>query len=242
MSSTSLVDLLASNDLPRRDKVLLILASRPDTALPLTAIKQIAVEAGLREIEKWNVADILAKAKGLAVKVSDGWILTANGKVHVKTILPAQSPASTKDAAINLRNHLSKIQNADTRAFVDEAIRCLEADLYRAAVVMSWIGAVSVLYDHVIANKLVEFNGEASRRDKRWKAAVTKDDLALMKESDFLDILVAVSVLGKNVKEHLKNNCLNLRNSCGHPSSLKLGKHTVEAHIEALMLNVYEKF
>jgi hypothetical protein len=105
---------------------------------------------------------------------------------------------------------------------------------------MSWVGAISVLYDHVITNHLENFNKEAIR--KNWKLIKTRDDLALIRESDFLDAVAAISILGKNVKEHLKNTNLNLRNSCGHPSSLKLGKHIVEAHIEFLLLNVFEKF
>ena len=108
--------------------------------------------------------------------------------------------------------------------------------------VFCWIGAVSVLYDYVFTNKLDEFNSAATRRDAKWKPATTRDDLALMKESDFLDILAAISALGKNVKEHLKNTCLNLRNSCGHPSSLRIGPENVKAHIEFLILNVYSKF
>lgn len=237
-----LVDLLSSPDLSRRDKILLVLATNPELPLSVSSIEQIAVEAGLREIEKWNISDLLVKARGLAVRVANGWKLTGKGLGYVRTDVLKQDMTSTKPAAINLRSHLAKIGNPDTRGFVEEAVKCLECDLYRAAVVMSWIGAMSVLYDYVIANKLAEFNAEAKRRDVKWKTAVTRDDLALMKESEFLDILTAISVLGKNVKEHLKNTCLNLRNSCGHPSSLKLGKHTVESHIESLVMNVYEKF
>lgn len=238
----ALIDFLASGDLSNKDKILLVLATNPKQPRDVASIKQIALEAGLREINKWNISDVLAKSKGFAVKVTDGWKLTKTGILYVKSDLLKQGMASTKLTAINLRNHLPKIKKPDTYAFVEEAIKCLEFDLFRAAILMSWIGAVSVLYDYVLANKLAEFNSEARRRDIKWKNAITKDDLALLRESEFLDILVAISVLGKNVKEHLKNNCLNLRNACGHPSSLKLGKHTVESHIETLLLNVYEKF
>jgi len=153
------------------------------------------------------------------------------------TPIPAQSTIAN-----NLKPHLLKITNPDTRSFVEEAIDCLEAGLYRSAVVMSWIGAVAILYAHVITNKLDDFNAEAQRRDQKWKTAATKDDLALMKESEFLDILAALSILGKNVKEQLKNNCLGLRNACGHPNSYKIGRSQVESHLEILLLNVYEAF
>lgn len=221
----------------RRDKIMIILAST-GSPLQIADIKSIASDAGLREIEKWNVADALGKAKGLITKVKNGWILTSKGSAYVNQEL-LHHPLSTKQAAKSLRHLLSNIKSLESKKFVEEAIQCLEVDAYKAAVVFSWIGAISVLYDHVIAFRLTDFNNEAKNRDAKWKTASTRDDLARMKESDFLDILATLSILGKNVKEHLKNTCLNLRNSCGHPSSLIVGKHNVEAHIEFLIQNVF---
>ena len=111
----------------------------------------------------------------------------------------------------------------------------------RAAVVLSWIGAVSVLQRYIVDHKLNDFNTEAVRRNSKWKEAKTTDDLGLMKEVTFLDILQAISILGKNVKQELLKG-LTLRNGCGHPNSLKLAEHKVSAHIEDLILNVYSQF
>ena len=183
LTKETLTDLLSSPDVPRRDKVLLVLATSSDKPLPISDIRRIAVEAGLREIQKWNVADLLARARGYVARVKEGWQLSGPGRAHVKSDLLKQQLTSTQPSAVVLRGHLSKITNPDTREFVEEAIRCLEADLYRASVVFSWIGAVSVLYDYVLTNKLAEFNSEAKRRDSKWKLATTRDDLALMKES-----------------------------------------------------------
>jgi hypothetical protein len=100
---------------------------------------------------------------------------------------------------------------------------------------------VAVLYDHVVNTALAAFNAEASRRDAKWKDAKTTDDLARMKEHDFLNLLEAISMIGKNVKQELQN-CLTLRNGCGHPNSLRIGDNRVAAHIEVLLLNVFMKF
>jgi hypothetical protein len=97
---------------------------------------------------------------------------------------------------------------------------------------------VSVLYRHVLSNCLPAFNTEATRRDAKWKTAKNADDLALMKEHDFLNVLEAISVVGKSVKLELQN-CLTLRNGCGHPNSFKVGPNRVAAHIETLVLNVF---
>jgi len=103
---------------------------------------------------------------------------------------------------------------------------------------------MSLLQDQVMAKHLMNFNAEAKRREPNWKAAKTKDDLSRMKESDFLDIVGSppISLVGKNVKEELKNNCLQLRNGCGHPNSLKIGENRVAAHLEVLVLNIFTRF
>jgi hypothetical protein len=128
----------------------------------------------------------------------------------------------------------------------EEAVSCCEHHLYRAAVVFSWVTAVALLYRHVVTNHLPAFNAEASRRfpagqKNSWKAARSADDLSLMKEDTFLDVLQSISVLGKNVKTQLKH-ALDLRNGCGHPNTLKLGEAKVYAHIETLIDNVFTKY
>jgi hypothetical protein len=89
---------------------------------------------------------------------------------------------------------------------------------------------------------LKEFNAEAIARDSKWKPAKTADDLGLMKEDTFLDVLQRISVIGKNVKQELKDLCLKLRNGAGHPNSLVFGENRVASHVETLVLNVFAKF
>jgi hypothetical protein len=110
---------------------------------------------------------------------------------------------------------------ADTREFVEQAISCFEFKQYRAAVVLSWVGATAVLYDFVVAQELTALNVEAKKRNSKWKDAKTADDRALMSEHDVLQVLHAISVIGKNVKQELEPRP-KLRNGCGHPNSLKI--------------------
>jgi hypothetical protein len=153
--------------------------------------------------------------------------------------LSAASPA--KPLLTNLRSLLPKLTGTDVRAFMEETIACLEGRHFRAAVVLSWVGAVSVLQEYVLAKHLGAFNSEATRRDPKWKSVKVKDDFGNMKESTFLDILEHISVIGKSVKKELKN-CLDFRNDCGHPNSLIIGDNRVAAHIESLLLNIFTKF
>ena len=177
----------------------------------------------------------------MAIKLPSGWELTDFGNQHLQKIGVLNTNPHATRVASGLRKTMSKIAHEDTRAFVEEAIGCFEAKFYRSAVVMSWVGAVAILRDEVCSKYLREFNIEASRIDSKWRNAKNADDLARMKEAHFLDRLVDISLVGKDVKQQLEN-CLKLRNSCGHPNSLKIGENTVSSHIETLLLNVFQRF
>jgi hypothetical protein len=223
-----------------REKLLLILATF-DAPCEIKNIKSRAVEAGFRVPKQWNPSAILGKSKGLGIKTQSGWEITDAGKLALRKLGLNSINSAAVEVATDLRAALPNIDNADTQTFVEEAIRCHEAELYRSAIVMSWIAAVDVLHCHVHTNHLALFNTEASRIDSKWKEAKTMDDLGRMNEGEFLNRLAALSIIGKNVKTELKN-CLDRRNGCGHPNSLKIGANTVAHHIEVLLLNVFQRF
>ncbi|AEI93363.1 hypothetical protein RLO149_c013620 [Roseobacter litoralis Och 149] len=176
------------------------------------------------------------------MRAPDGWELTDAGKMHLRNMGVSKVSPAAMQVAVDLRAHLDNITDSQTRDFVEEAIKCHEAELYRSAIVMSWLGAMDVLHKHVHANHLAPFNAEAFRiAGKKWKKAVTADDLGKMGESDFLDRLEGLSIIGKNAKAQLKA-ALDLRNGCGHPNSLHVGPNKSAAHIETLLQNVFSKF
>lgn len=214
----------------------------PREPLRVSQILEMALTLGFKESRSWNISRELGRASGHAIRVPEGWELTEAGDETAQIALKFEARTKVSAAAADaLRSHLSAISNKDTREFLNEAINCLDADLLRAAVVLSWVGAISVLQQAVLANHLAAFNSEASKKDPKWKIAKNADDLSRMKESTFLLVLESISMIGKNVKQELEG-CLTLRNACGHPNSLKLGQTKVAAHVETLMQNVFEKF
>lgn len=236
----ALKDLL-SQKLTDREKILICLAVEPVGPRQVKDLTTLAYDAGWRQVKKKNVSAILRGAKGLAVRATRGWELTSPGSQFIAKLAGPLMNSPIPIVASSLRAHMVKIVDPDMQSFVEEAIVCFEARQYRAAIVLSWVGAVSVLHNHVVAHHLSSFNAEATKRDSKWKAAKTVDDLGLMKENRFLDILQSISVLGKNVKQELKKG-LVLRNGCGHPNSLKVSEHKASAHVEDLILNVYAVF
>lgn len=240
LSSDALKAALQADGLTRTDKLLLCLAVNSAKAKSVSEIRDLARDAGLRAAASWNISSLLS-ASGKAVRAAAGWELGVKGKEAVRILAAGHLAAAPPKLATSLRAELAKVSDSDVRSFVNEAVVCFESHLYRAAVVLSWVGALSLLYEHVLATKLAAFNAEAVRRNAKWKAAKTKDDLALMGEHDFLQVLEAISIVGKSVKHELEG-CLKLRNGCGHPNSLKIGENRVSAHIETLILNVYSRF
>lgn len=227
-------------DLQQRDKLLLILASL-DAPCQVKDMKERAKEAGFRMPAEWNPSASLGRSKTLAIRTPKGWEITDTGKQYLRNIgVTKISPAAVR-VAIDLRSELPNITDEATRSFVEEAIKCYEAELYRSAIVMSWIGAIAVLQNHIHANHLNAFNNEAKRMNSKWKDVKSTDDISRMREVDFLDRIMALSIIGKDVKKELRG-CLDRRNSCAHPNSLKINANTVAYHLEVLLLNVFKTF
>jgi hypothetical protein len=241
LSPTDLENLLNTGGIGTLDRLLCCLAVGTDKAYTIKALQSLAKTCGWPGVRKINASAVLGRSKGLAIRASEGWKLTTEGKAHVGIQHQTRGGKVTPVQAHSLRTHLQKLTSKDTRAFVEEAVACFEGKLYRSAVVLSWVGAIAVIYDHVVAKKLDDFNQEALRRDSKWHAAKNSDGLGRMSENDFLQICQALGVVGKNVKEELEA-CLKLRNGCGHPNSLRVAESRVAAHIETLMLNVFDKF
>lgn len=239
MTRDDLKDILHNPKLSRLDVLVILLSVDSGNVRSVKDLKELAAYGGLRKVAGWNISDILSRSKGIAVRTNEGWELTREGKLHATSLGADAGPIVTANA--NLRKYLVTITSPEAKEFIEEAVKCLEARYLRAAVVLSWVGAVSVLQQYVVSNKLLEFNAEALRRIQDWKEAKSSDDIGKMKEATFLQILESISIVGKNTKQELEE-CLKLRNATGHPTSLKYGESKVASHIEILILNVFSRF
>ncbi len=240
MSSDFLKDWLHRKGLSQGEKLLIVLSTF-EAPTPLQMILGRAEEAGVKRRLWSNPSTSLSRMAGLAINTSNGWELTAAGRQK----LVATGAISSDGATINLANDLKtlalKIESLEVQEYLREAIKSYEFGLLRSAVVMSWIAAIHVMHVHVLTNHAQDFDKEASKVLKNWRCLKNIDDFGKMKESDFLDRLAGIGVIGKTVKIALKE-CLDRRNACGHPNSYKLGSNTVAHHLETLILNVFTKY
>ena len=240
MSSDFLKDWLHRKELSQAEK-LLILLSTFEGPTPLKDLLSRAEAAGLKRKHWANASASLSRLTGFAIHTVLGWEITASGRQRLASQGIMASNQGTINLAADIRGHISAVTDEDIRQYLTETVRCYELGLLRSAVVMAWVAAIYILQMHILNHHLAAFNDEAARLDNRWKVAKSTDDIGRMKEADFLDRIVSVGVIGKNVKAALKE-CLDRRNACGHPNSYKIGPNIVSAHIETLILNVFSKF
>lgn len=241
MDDTALKAALHSAGLTNLDKLLVLLLAEGGKPQEVRAMRAKGAAAGLRSIKDWNISSMLSRSKECAISVSGGWELAAAGKQRLVHLGITEDHIVVQQAA-TLRKLLPKIASSRNRDFVAEAVSCYEGKNLRAAAVLSWVGAVSILYDHVMQHVLAKFSNEWVKRNPQKNKPITAvEDLSDLKEDTFLDVLHAISVIGKSVKDELKG-CLKFRNGCGHPNTLIVGETRVAAHLETLVNNVYLKF
>lgn len=222
-----------------KDKLLVLLSSL-DAQCEVRDLKTMAIGKGFCRARTLNVSDILGKATPYAVNLRDGWQITSLGRDYLAQRGLLSANTGQRVVSPNLRNSLMQVANDRTVGFLDEAIKCHENRLHRAAVIMSWIGAVALFQHHVVESHLDEFNEIANLKNRGWKAAKTTNDLGQMRESELLNRLSEISVIGNDVKNELMQ-CLNRRNSCSHPNDFVVGDQTSAYHLEVMINNVFAR-
>jgi hypothetical protein len=245
--------LLSARELAKngqRGPVLLFLSQVTQPA-QLSVIRDKAVNVGFREIKKWNSADILLRAAkdGQVAQRKEGWCLLGPGLEAIRAHYTPEG-AIVQESRHALKKYLSEIIDPQRQVFVEEAIKSFDVGAYRAAIVLSWVGAVYLIQEHVVNLHKVAFNragvaratkAASSGSNFNFSPVKTLKDFGTIGEADFLQLCQDAGILHKAEKQQLTER-LNLRNQCGHPNPLVVAEHVVASHIEILMRNVYAKY
>jgi len=135
LADSQLKDVLHQPSLRRLDQLLICLSVDAHRPKKIRELAGLAANAGARTLAKSNISDTLGRPAGLAVRTRNGWELTAEGRRHTAELLASLGHAAspTPKLVTNLRGFLGKLTNPGTRAFVEEAILCLEGRHLRAA-------------------------------------------------------------------------------------------------------------
>lgn len=131
---------------------------------------------------------------------------------------------------------------SDYRDYLEEAVRCYEGGMYRAAVLMVWSACIqhllSVVQDHRGGIRAVEkANFARFGTSTAYRKVRKTDDLLYLKESALILIAEDAGMLNRNARALLDEK-LTLRNRCGHPTRYKPGREETVIFIESLVLNI----
>jgi hypothetical protein len=232
-------DKLSNKKISKTDKYLIITGSSSE---PITSknIKLAAFENGWKDGSKSEPSAFLSKT-GDAIRLPNGWILSENGRLRLTKAELLAPDGLLTPVMRSLEKSTNQINDPVKSAFVAEIVSSAKHNCNRSSIVLSWVGAVYLLYEFVLENKLVEYNAEISRRWPRQKEAASVDDMSTIKESEFLNVITHINIITKAEAKEL-SNCLDRRNTAGHPNSHNFKEVTVGSHIQSLIDIVFSKF
>lgn len=187
--------------------------------------------------------DKLAKGNNAPIlKVSDArYALSVDGAQEVENYL--DSVAGIRPARASLARLVPRLSDPDERAFLAEAIACLQVNAKRSAVVMCWLLAVNHMEQYVLTHVLAEFNSAlALRPDCKGVSIQKKDDFTLIKkEFIFVEVLKSANIITGDVRKIMETS-LGFRNSCAHPAMITIPDAKVIGTIEDLVDNIILRY
>jgi len=138
-----------------------------------------------------------------------------------------------------LEHLLVKVKDKEERDYLLEGIKCLKANALRAGVIFIWTAAVYKIQKKCIQETLLSINKELQLIQKGSKEIRVFDDFEFIKDSILIELACRLKIIDKYKKEELKNNCLGLRNKCGHPSRYKPKGQKIKSFVEDIIEILY---
>ncbi|MCY3626722.1 MAG: hypothetical protein OXG88_03670 [Gammaproteobacteria bacterium] len=175
------------------------------------------------------------------IKVNGGYKLERHWRQTLSKKLEAERQITIQTSE-TLRGLVQEFKEGKKKEFLKETIDCFEVGAKRATIIMAWILTLNQLFDYIIRHKLQDFNTSLKQaRGVKLKVVKQRDDFSDLKESQFIQICRAAKIISNDVYKILVA-CLNERNTCAHPSDIKISKTKVIAHVEDLVTNVVCKY
>jgi site-specific recombinase XerD len=133
------------------------------------------------------------------------------------------------------------LENPDEKDFLIESIVCLKSNALRAGVIFAWTAAISNLRKKGLRHSKKLLNESILKHQPNVKKTIeNEEDFSYVKDSTILKTLMDLGELDKSEKDTLEE-CLNLRNKCGHPSIYKPKPLKAASFIEDLISIVFRK-
>lgn len=157
-----------------------------------------------------------------------------------------QPGAATVEISNLLLDLPAKLPNLVERKYLDEALTCYRHGAPRAAILMTWNLAYAHLCDHILRNRLADFNARwrvsmPGMHSRAVKVIAGLDDFnKYLKEQEVIDVAKDAGIVAKNVHGHLEIG-LKRRNMAAHPNDVTFRQIQVDAFIDDLVTNALLK-
>jgi site-specific recombinase XerD len=141
-----------------------------------------------------------------------------------------------------LESLVFKLKDLDEMDYLMEGIDCFRNGSLRAGVIFIWSSAIKNIRKQILdIDTLKNINIELIKIDSRAKKIKNIDSFEYIKDETTIHLAEKIGVFSKFEKNELINNCLGLRNKCGHPSNYKPEIQRVKSFVEEVLNMIYKK-
>lgn len=118
----------------------------------------------------------------------------------------------------------------DVKNYFEEAITCLELNLFRAATVMSWAGHFHVFSEYLFQKHL----NEIKELRTKWKLGNLEEFKENTVEAQILDLGKKVGFISNSQLKVLHGQ-LSTRNQCAHPTLFKPSMNVAIGYVDSMI-------
>lgn len=135
----------------------------------------------------------------------------------------------------NLTKKVDEISGEKYADYLREAIRCVQVNAYRGAVVLGWQAAMFALFIELDAHSEPIHVAYQKKFDHLPDMDINSFwDFQKMQDSEILILCEGVGIIDKSLKDVLDDE-KNIRNKAAHPGQFDVGPNRVKAFLESVM-------
>lgn len=165
-----------------------------------------------------------------------------NYRINFSPIDKLINEKSQIDEFKDLESLVFQLQNSDEIDYLMEALECFRNGALRAGVIFIWSASIQNIRQKIInSTDLKEINSELKLIEKGAKEIKNIDSFQFIKDEKIIQLSQRIGLFDKFEKNILIENCLGLRNKCGHPSNYKPEIQKVKAYVEDILKMIYKK-
>jgi len=169
----------------------------------------------------------------------------ANRKISNKPFSPLDKIALQTEVeypinAEYLEQAILTIENKDEADYLKESLICMTSGSLRAGVIFAWNSVVIDIRKKCFNHGKISLNNALKKHYIKAKEIKKIEDFSYIKDSLLLKAAQELAEFDKGEKDALED-CLDLRNKCGHPGNYRPKSLKVASFMEEIITIVFKK-